>query len=53
MTYAKAKLIIWNPDAYEPTDVRQAAVYVLGTLGAQQEDIDAASWLLSKFRAAA
>lgn len=26
MTYARAKMIIWNPDAYEPSEVRQAAV---------------------------
>ena len=46
MTHARAKLIIWNPKAYEPALVRKAAVWTLGDLNAKQEDIDQASNLL-------
>lgn len=42
MTYTQAKLIVWNADAYTREQVRQAAVFVLGSLGASQEDVDQA-----------
>ena len=46
MTYTMAKMRIWNPDAYTAKEVREAAVFILGTMGAHQEDIDQASLLL-------
>jgi hypothetical protein len=46
MTYTRAKLIIWNPEAYTKAQVRAAAVFILGTLNAQQEDIGQASLVL-------
>lgn len=42
MTYTQAKLIIWNPRAYSAERVLQAAIHVLGTLTARQEDVDQA-----------
>jgi len=46
MTYTRAKLIIWNPDAYTRAQVREAAVYILGALSARREDIDQAALVL-------
>ena len=46
MTYAQAKLIIWNPDAYPRAKVLQAAAFVLGTLDASSEDISQASLII-------
>ena len=46
MTYPRAKLIIWNPDAYDRATVRNAAVWILGNLGARREDVDQATSLL-------
>lgn len=42
-----ARLVIWNPDAYEPAKVREAAVYILGSLGARPEDVHQAALLLA------
>lgn len=46
MTYTQAKLIIWNPRAYDKAKVREAAIYILGTTGARREDVDQATNLL-------
>lgn len=46
MNYARAKLIIWNPEAYDRATVRAAAIWILGKLGARREDISQASSLL-------
>ena len=46
MTYTTAKLRIWNPDAYPRKEVREAAVWILGTMSARREDIDQATLLL-------
>lgn len=46
MNYTKAKLIIWNPDAYSRAQVKDAAIYILGTMCAASEDLDQASLLL-------
>lgn len=43
MTYDQAKLRIWNPQAYTSDEVRRAAILILSSLGASQEDIDQAS----------
>jgi hypothetical protein len=50
MTYSQAKMIVWNPETYSKDDVRKAAVYILGTLEAEQEDIDQASMVISTYR---
>ena len=42
MTYQQALLIIHNPDAYSREEVRKAASFVLGTMGARQDDLTAA-----------
>lgn len=39
MTYARAKLIIWNPKAYTRFEVQRAAAYVLGSIDASAEDL--------------
>jgi hypothetical protein len=46
MTYAQAKLRIWNPRAYTRQEVIAGAIFVLGSLSARREDIDAATGLL-------
>jgi hypothetical protein len=46
MTYAQAKLIIWNPGAYDRDQVINAAKFILTRLRAQQEDIDCAIRLI-------
>jgi hypothetical protein len=46
LTMAKARLIIWNPDAYAANVVRAAAVFILGSLNASREDIGQASLVL-------
>ena len=46
MTYTRAKLIIWNPDAYSAAQVRHAAVFILGSLAARRVDVDQASLVL-------
>jgi hypothetical protein len=46
MTYAKAKLIIWNSGAYSRIEVKVAAVYILGSMKARQEDIHQASLVI-------
>ena len=42
MTMIFALLIIWNPAKYTAPEIREAAAFILGTLGAHQEDIDQA-----------
>ncbi len=42
LTMTKARLIIWNPDAYATNVVREAAVFILGSLNSRREDIDQA-----------
>lgn len=46
MTYTQAKLIIWNNESYSKKEVREAAIFILGTLKAHKEDIDQAINLL-------
>lgn len=46
MTYARAKLIIWNPATYSRQEIRTAAVFVLSLLGAKAEDVQQAASLL-------
>ncbi len=46
MTYTQARMIIWNADAYTRIEVRQAAVYILGTMKAAREDVDQATLLI-------
>ena len=46
MTYTQAKLIIWNHRAYDKAKVREAAVFILGTINARREDMDQATNLL-------
>jgi len=43
MTYTKARMIIWNPDAYTAKQVREAAVWMLGCMNARREDLDQAA----------
>jgi hypothetical protein len=43
MNYTRAKLIIWNPDAYERDQVREAALYIVSQLHARREDLDQAA----------
>ena len=42
MTYTQAKLRIWSWEAYTPEQVREAAIFILASLSAHQEDIDQA-----------
>jgi hypothetical protein len=46
MTYTQAKLIIWNPAAYDRDQVINAAKFILSKLQARQEDIDCAIRLI-------
>lgn len=46
MTYTQAKLIIWNPAAYDRAKVRAAVVFILGCITARREDIDRAIGLV-------
>ena len=46
MTYPQAKMVIWNPDSYDAKRVREAAVWILGCIGPQREDVDQATLLL-------
>lgn len=46
MTYTQAKLIIWNPAAYDKARVRAAVVFILGCMTARREDLDQASNLI-------
>lgn len=46
MTYTQAKLIVHNPRAYSLKERSQAAVFILGTLGASHEDIIAAEYAI-------
>jgi len=45
-TYGQAKMIIWNPQSYPREQVREAAIFILGTLNARREDVDQATLLL-------
>lgn len=45
MTYPIARMVIWNPAAYDSKRVRQAAVFILGAIFATQEDIQQAASL--------
>ena len=48
MTYAQAKMIVWNPAAYgfDPIRIISAAGLIMATLDAPQEDIDQAIHVL-------
>jgi hypothetical protein len=46
MTYAIAKLRIWFAETYTREQVREAALFILGSLDADQEDINLACSLL-------
>lgn len=39
MTYAQAKMIVWNHETYTRQKVREAVSFILGTLRAHPEDI--------------
>lgn len=39
MNYAQARLRIWNPAVYSKEEVRRAAVFIIGTIGARKEDL--------------
>lgn len=52
MTYTKAKLIIWNPDAYATAEVRAAAVWMFGCMNARREDLDQAALVIWQERPA-
>lgn len=43
MTLSRARLIVHNRLAYRPSEVREAAVWLLGSLSATQEDLNTAS----------
>jgi hypothetical protein len=43
MTITRARLIVRNRLAYAPQKVREAAVWLLGSLGATAEDVQYAS----------
>lgn len=45
-TYAQAKMTIWNPDTYEPAQVRDAAIFIQSRLDAKEEDLQQASFVL-------
>ena len=46
MTYDQAKATVWHPYGHSPEMVRAAAVFILGTLDASDEDVDQAGlWL--------
>ena len=47
MTYTIAKMRIWNPECYTKEQLREAIVFILGTMGARHEDIDQASLLIA------
>jgi hypothetical protein len=44
-TYGQAKMTIWNPDTYTDAEVREAAAFVLGTIGAKDEDCHQAAFV--------
>jgi hypothetical protein len=46
MTYTRAKLIIWNADAYTRKEVQTAAAFILGSMNAKREDVDQASLVI-------
>lgn len=46
MTYPRAKMIIWNPEAYNKAQVREAAIFILGSFAPAQEDLDQAANLI-------
>jgi hypothetical protein len=46
MNYNQAKMIIWNPDAYDAKTLRQAVLFILSSLSAKREDVDQASLLV-------
>lgn len=46
MTYAQARLIVWNPAAYARQALFAAAAFILGTLDASDEDVAQASGVL-------
>jgi hypothetical protein len=39
MTYTQAKLIIWNDASYAGALVREAAVFIIGSLDATTDDL--------------
>lgn len=47
MTYNQAKLRVWNNEAYSAEQVREAAIYILGSLSAKAEDVQQASSIIA------
>jgi hypothetical protein len=45
MSYTRAKLIVWNHAAYEAKQVREAAIFIMGRIGAHDEDVSQAIML--------
>ena len=46
MTYAQARLRIWNHTAYDRSEVREAAIFILAAWDASQEDRDQAAFFV-------
>lgn len=46
MTYAQAKMVIWNHETYDSEVIREAALIVVDTLYAKFEDVNQAMSLL-------
>lgn len=46
MTYAQAKMIVWNHETYDYKKVKEGVVFILGCLNAKQEDLDQACFVL-------
>jgi len=52
MTYAMARLIIWNPEAYDRASVTEASFFILSSLSATREDISQAATVAIRLRRA-
>lgn len=46
MNLTRARLIVRNPASYDPITIRTAAVWLLGSMSATDEDIHDASYAL-------
>ena len=45
MSYDHAKMVIWNPEAYDKAKRKEAALIILSNLTAKSEDVQQASYL--------
>lgn len=48
MNITRARLIVRNPETYTRDQVREAAIWILGSLAATSEDVNDASACLSR-----